>query len=483
MNIFISNSSTPATNRGLCWFRRDLRIDDHAALHHALIHHPAVHGVFVFDTEILDALPSRKDLRVEFIWYAIQELADEWRRHGAHFTVLHGRARDEIPRFAQHIGAHAVYCNRDDEPAAQHRDHAVALALQAMGIDFRQYKDQVIFEREEVLSAKNRPYGVFTPYRHAWLKKFTPADLQPHDTKPYLNRLAPGETRPLPPLSALGFDTTVLTELPIPLGSSGAARLLADFSQRLPAYDHARNYPAVKGVSYLSAHLRFGTLSIRQVAALAHSMTGAGPETFLSELIWRDFYQMILYHRPDLAQGHAYQPRFDTLPYPGSTAEYEGWCQAHTGYPLIDAAMRQLQQTGYMHNRLRMIAASFLVKDLQVDWRWGERYFADHLLDYDLAANNGGWQWCASTGCDAQPWFRLFNPVTQSERFDPEGKFIRRYVPELAHCPLRWIHAPWRMAEQEWLKYAGAYWPPMVDHGSARIKTLALYGSTSPSDN
>ncbi len=473
MNTFTTASRK--NDHAICWFRRDLRIDDHAALHHALLHHSAVHGVFVFDTEILDKLSCRTDLRVEFIWYAIQELAGEWRKLGAHFTVLHGRACDEIPRFAHQIGAQAVYCNRDDDPVALQRDNSVAQALYSLGIAWHQFKDQVIFERNEVVTVQNRPYTVFTPYRTAWLRKLTPQDLQPHETRPHLSRLARGITAPLPSLSSLGFEATSLTRLPIPLGSSGAEKLLTDFSRRMTAYKTTRDYPAIKGVSYLSAHLRFGTISIRRVGAMARSMTGEGPETFLTELIWRDFYQMILYHRPDLAQGRCYNPRFNALIYPGSTTDFELWCQAHTGYPLIDAAMRQLHQTGYMHNRLRMITASFLVKDLQVDWRWGERHFANHLLDYDLASNNGGWQWCASTGCDAQPWFRLFNPVTQSERFDPEGKFIRRYVPELAHCPLHWIHAPWRMPEADRDRYPIEYWPPMVDHGRARIQTLALY--------
>ena len=265
----------------------------------------------------------------------------------------------------------------------------------------------------------------------------------------------------------------------LPAGASGAAALFEDFVSRIDAYAEARNFPAVKGVSYLSVHLRFGTISIRRVASSAYYSGGAGGQVWLSELIWRDFYQMQLHHHPQLAQGDAFKAQFNDIRFPNEEGKFAAWCEARTGYPLIDAAMRQLNGSGYMHNRLRMVTASFLVKDLHVDWRWGERYFAQHLIDFDLAANNGGWQWAASTGCDAQPWFRIFNPVTQSEKFDAAGRFIRRYVPELAGCPDKWIHAPWLMpvAEQQRCGVlAGKTYPlPVVDHAVARITTLALF--------
>jgi deoxyribodipyrimidine photo-lyase len=259
---------------------------------------------------------------------------------------------------------------------------------------------------------------------------------------------------------------------------SGAQRLLADFLDRIRAYHERRDYPAAKGPSYLSVHLRFGTVSIRELAARAQTEGGKGAETWVSELVWREFYFAILHHFPHVV-GHAFKRELDGVAFDNHPAKWRAWCEGRTGYPLVDAAMRQINATGYMHNRLRMVAASFLVKDLHVDWRWGERYFATHLNDFDLAANNGGWQWAASTGCDAQPWFRIFNPVTQSEKFDPEGKFIRRYVAELARVPDRHVHAPWMMrpADQE---AAGCvigrdYPAPIADHGEARRITLERY--------
>ncbi|MBI5918530.1 MAG: deoxyribodipyrimidine photo-lyase [Nitrosomonadales bacterium] len=466
---------TPPYHATLCWFRRDLRLDDHAALYHALKSSRAVHCVFVFDTEILDTLPERQDRRVEFIWYAVQELAAALQQAGGALHVLHGRAVESIPALAQRLGVAAVLCNRDYEPAAQQRDAAVAARLQAASIEFHDFKDQVIFEHDEILSAVGTPYSVFTPYKNAWLKRVDDFQLRSYDTARHFAALAPEVAPALPSLREIGFAPCDLTRLKLPLGSSGAARLLQDFIGRIDAYHETRDFPAVKGVSYLAAHLRFGTLSIRRLAALAYYRGGNGAQTYLSELIWRDFYQMILAHHPRLAAGRAFKPQFEALTFPNDMGKFQAWCAGRTGYPLVDAAMRQLNQTGYMHNRLRMVSASFLVKDLHVDWRWGERYFAERLLDYDFAANNGGWQWCASTGCDAQPWFRIFNPVTQSERFDPQGKFIRRYLPELAACPELWIHAPWLMPTA--MQHLCTYWPPIVDHARARQQTLEIFGA------
>jgi deoxyribodipyrimidine photo-lyase len=259
---------------------------------------------------------------------------------------------------------------------------------------------------------------------------------------------------------------------------SGASKLFQDFKQRMDDYHARRDFPAVKGVSYLSTHLRFGNLSIRALASYAHHAGGLGAQTWLSELIWREFYQMLLFHHPRVVN-HTYKPQFDALAWTNDKDKFAAWCEGRTGYPLVDAGMRQLNETGFMHNRLRMVTASFLTKDLQINWRWGERYFAEHLLDYDLAANNGGWQWSASTGCDAQPWFRIFNPVTQSERFDPAGQFIRRYVPELANCPDKFIHAPWTLGNSEQQRCGvviGRDYPaPIVDHALARVKTLEMF--------
>ena len=482
--------------KALCWFRRDLRHDNHAALSAALASGLPVEGVFVFDPALLTPLP-REDRRVEFIWFALQELVTTWTRSGRRFHILYGQPEYSIPRLVHQCGITAVYYNRDHDPVALHRDHEVGQYLRKQGCNVYSFKDQTIFEHNEILNSQGRPFAVFTAYRRAWLDRIGASDLRTHPVDlaapcPTCSDDPPPPSHPghwvclpgngsFPSLSDLGFSATNLTHLPLPLGSRGAQTLLNDFIERMPHYHERRDYPALKGVSYLGAHLRFGTLSVRQFAYHAWSTPGPGAQTTLSELIWRDFYQMILSHRPDLADGHCFLPRFDALCYPGTPADFEIWCSAHTGYPLVDAALRQLHQTGYMHNRLRMITASFLTKDLQVDWRWGEAHFARHLLDFDLAANNGGWQWSASTGCDAQPWFRLFNPVTQSERFDAQGHFIRRYLPELADCPDRWIHAPWRMPASSWAQWCPDYWPPCVDHATARLATLERYRACSPS--
>jgi deoxyribodipyrimidine photo-lyase len=284
---------------------------------------------------------------------------------------------------------------------------------------------------------------------------------------------------PLPSLEHLGFAPTNLLDIPIPTGMSGAEGLLGDFLDRIEAYRERRDFPAARGPSYLSVHLRFGTVSVRRLVRLALEIGGQGAETWLGELIWREFYFQILWHHPRVVD-HAFRPEYDAIAWPNPSGHFDAWCEARTGYPLVDAAMRQINTTGYMHNRLRMVTASFLVKDLHVDWRLGEKYFSDHLNDFDLAANNGGWQWAASTGCDAQPYFRIFNPVTQSERFDPKGKFIRKYLPELAAVPDRFVHAPWKMSPLEQQAHGVVigvdYPPPIVDHDQARKNALALFG-------
>jgi len=471
--------------RALVWFRRDLRDYDHAAFAQALIQASHVFCVFIFDTDILDQLEDKADRRVEFIWESVRELKDSLRDRGGDLLILHGSARAEIPALANKLGVQAVFANRDYEPAAILRDQIVAERLNGDDIDFLTSKDQVVFERDEILTAQGKPYGVFTPYKNAWLKRVSEADLTPHTIDEHVSSLAAPEViSPMPSLESLGFKRTQLLEL-MPTGMSGADKLFENFQERMDRYNDARDYPAKKGPSYLSVHLRFGTLSIRAAASQAWYMGGRGAEIWLSELIWREFYFMLLHFHPHLAEGRAYRPEFDGLRYPGSDAHFTAWCEGHTGYPIVDAAMRQLNQTGYMHNRLRMIAASFLVKDLLVDWRRGEDYFARKLIDFDLAANNGGWQWSASTGCDGQPWFRIFNPVTQSEKFDPDGKFIRRYVPELSALHGAEIHAPWKVPPMR-LAEAGitlgkTYPAPIVDHAVMREKTLALYKSASSS--
>jgi len=466
----------------LVWFRRDLRTTDHAALHHALRDFGRVYCAFVFDREILDPLP-RQDRRVEFILRGVAELDASLRALGGGLIICHSLARDEIPRLAQQLGVAAVYANRDYEPAARQRDAAVAQSLAVAGREFRDFKDQVIFERDEVLTQAGRPYSVFTPYKNAWLKKLATGPVAPFPVAEHGAHLAPPpHPESVPSLGQLGFEATDLAQFKLPTGISGAQTLFRDFIERIDDYAAKRDFPALKGPSYLAAHLRFGTISIRQLVAHAQGHGGRGAETWLSELIWRDFYQMILWQRPDVV-ARCFKPEFDDLGWDDAPELFAAWCAGRTGYPLVDAAMRQLNSSGYMHNRLRMVTASFLSKDLGIDWRRGERYFAEQLLDFDLAANNGGWQWAASTGCDAQPWFRIFNPVTQSEKFDPQGVFIRRYVPELSAVPDKFIHAPWRMGSDMQaacgVTMGQDYPAPVVDHALARGRTLARYGKAS----
>jgi deoxyribodipyrimidine photo-lyase len=472
------------------WFRRDLRAFDNAALYHALKSCTQVHCVFVFDRAILDKLP-RQDRRVEFIRESLVTLDAELHalagQAGAGLIVRHAVAADEVPRLAIELGIQEVFANHDDEPEANARDAQVRGALANAGIGFQTYKDHVIFERSEVLTQMGKPYGVFTPYKNAWLQKINPYFLRSYAVGKYIKALA---VRPkdhqlsVPTLADLGFEPTNLSTLHVPTGSPGGLALFEDFFDRMDRYDETRNFPAIKGPSYLSVHLRFGTVSIRQLASTAYQrmLSGSkGAEVWLSELIWRDFYHQILHHHPRVVNA-AYKPEYDAIKWAHNKHDKEqfaAWCEGRTGYPLVDAAMAQINQTGYMHNRLRMVVASFLVKDLGIDWRWGEQYFAQHLNDFDLAANNGGWQWASSSGCDAQPYFRIFNPTSQSEKFDPEGKFIRRYVPALAKLPNAAIHAPWLAKPME-LDAAGLvlgrdYPKPIVDHAQARTETLERY--------
>ena len=474
--------------KGLMWFRRDLRVDDNAALWRALRTCREVVCVFVFDTAILDSLPEA-DRRVEFIRESLVELDADLRTLGGGLIVRHALAEEEIPELAHALDVQAVFANRDYEPAAIERDAKVFGALANAGITFHTAKDQVVFEQAEVLTKVGQPYTVFTPYKRAWLAKVDGFFLKPYPSRGYAESLIAPPARyeaAVPTLADIGFEATNLSTLEIPTGTQGGAALFEDFFDRIDRYDDARNFPAVRGPSYLSVHLRFGTVSIRQLASVAHQLSlqgNAGAATWLSELIWRDFYFQVLAHNPQMAEGKSFRPEYDKIIWHhGKHADtlFDAWCQGRTGYPLIDAAMLQINQSGYMHNRLRMVVASFLCKDLGIDWRRGEAYFALHLNDFELSSNNGGWQWASSSGCDAQPYFRIFNPVTQSERFDPEGKFIRRYLPQLAKLSDKVIHAPWTASPVE-LAAAGLtlgehYPQPVVDHAEARERTLQRYG-------
>ncbi len=478
---------------GLVWFRRDLRAHDNAALYHALASCEQVHCVFVLDRDILDALP-RADRRVEFIQASLVELDQAIHAlgmaHGAAHAgliVRHAKASSAVPEMAQELGVQAVFSNHDYEPQAIARDEQVAIALEQVGIRLHSFKDHVVFEKTELLTQGGKPYGVFTPYKNAWLKKVDSYYLQSYAVERHAGALAnrpPALRQSVPTLKDIGFEKTNLSKLGLLTGVSGGQQLFDEFLGRMDRYDDTRNFPAVKGPSYLGVHLRFGTVSIRQMARQAFDRQAggsAGAAVWLSELIWRDFYAQILSNFPRVAE-RSFKPDYDAIEWesgPAAEALFQAWCEGRTGYPLVDAAMAQINQTGYMHNRLRMVAACFLIKDLGIDWRWGERYFAQHLNDFDLSANNGGWQWASSSGCDAQPYFRIFNPVSQSLKFDPDGKFIRKYLPALAGLQGAALHSPWLASPLE-LAAAGVelgknYPMPMVRHDEARAKTLARY--------
>jgi deoxyribodipyrimidine photo-lyase len=470
----------------LVWFRRDLRVEDHAALHHALRSSDRVHCVFVFDTDILAGLP-RDDRRVQFIHASLVELDARLRSWGAYLIVRQGRAADEIVRLAAELDAESVFANHDYEPAAIARDREVQQRLREAGRSLQTFKDQVIFEKDEVLTQAGGAFSVFTPYKNAWLKRLAaqPDAIEAFDTTPWAKALAPAPAgHRLPALEELGFLPNTAPILPA--GMSGAQALLDGFLQRIDDYRTQRDFPALDSTSRLSVHLRFGTLPVRSLVRLLRDRADAGKDgaaTWLSELIWREFYMMILQRHPRVLT-QSFKAAFDKLRWeegPEADAAFAAWCEGRTGYPLVDAAMAQLNRTGFMHNRLRMVTASFLTKDLGISWVRGERYFAARLNDYELSSNNGGWQWAASTGCDAQPWFRIFNPVTQSKRFDPDGAFIRRWLPQLAALEGPAIHAPW-LAKPAVLERAGLvlgrdYPLPIVDHEQARERTLARFGA------
>jgi len=474
-------------SNSMVWFRRDLRAFDHAALHRALTSSNRVYCVFVYDSDILDPLP-RDDRRVRFIHASLASLDAELRRLGGYLIVRQGRPLEVIPALASELAVDAVLVCTDYEPDAAERDARMNAQLEADGRKFLSFKDQVVFEQHEVLTQAGGGFSVFTPYKNAWLKRLAamPETLAAYPVDPYAHAFAappPGQSAALPSLSQLGFDQGAP---PLPAGMEGAEELFERFVEHIADYGRARDFPGQDGTSRLSTHLRFGTTSIRHLVRTARQMTengagGAGASVWLSELIWRDFYSMILARHPQVV-ARSFKPAFDALAWESgdeADASFAAWCEGRTGYPLVDAAMAQLNRTGFMHNRLRMVTASFLTKDLGIDWRRGERYFALKLNDYELASNNGGWQWAASTGCDAQPWFRIFNPVAQSQRFDADGDFIREWVPALARLNAKEIHAPWLVSDdvlaEKGVLLGRDYPLPVVDHNVARKRTLERF--------
>ena len=459
----------------IVWFRRDLRLADHTALWHALNDHREVIPVFIFDDRILRATDCGAPI-VAFMLGCLHELQANLRKAGGDLILRHGEPLRELAAVANETGATALYFNRDYAPDAIERDDAVERAMTTAGLAVRTFKDQVMYEEQEILSAsKGEPYTVYTPYRNAWMKKlesdFGKAGPVPLKMPPlkFASKLKDAHSIKLPTVESLGFERDPAHS--IPPGEAAANRLLQSFCKKaIAGYATTRNLPALSnGTSQLSPHLRHGTISPRQClhAAIAArwAKTAKGVDTWIGELVWREFYQQVLANHPHVADG-AFKPKFDKLKWSYDRKHFNAWCEGRTGYPIIDAAMRQLNTTGWMHNRLRMIVAMFLCKDLQIDWKWGERYFMQHLIDGETAQNNGNWQWCASTGTDAQPWFRIFNPQNQSEKFDPKGEFIRRFVPELKNVRDEFIHAPPPMP---------GYPKPIVDHTKARVKTLAMF--------
>lgn len=467
----------------LFWFRRDLRLQDNAGLYHALNGSDSVACLFIFDSTILSEL-GKYDTRVDFLWNCLNNLKEELRSLGSDLIVVHGDPKDLIPSLATKYKVSTVYCNEDYEPKARQRDKTVADILSKKDVAFFSLKDQVVFSKDEVLTPQNRPYTVFTPYANAWRKKFKLDDIAPYECEPNFNKLAKFKSLDLLSLEKIGFEKTFVSNLKIGFSHEQALKLLNSFvSKRIMHYKKARDFPSVAGVSYLSVHNRFGTLSIRELirAALKARTDDAAikenVDGWINELIWREFYFQILYNFPRVAY-EPFNSEYKDFPWENNMEKFQKWCDGETGYPIVDAAMKQLNQTGYMHNRLRMVTASFLTKHLLVDYRLGEQYFAAKLLDYDLSANNGGWQWSASTGCDAQPYFRVFNPILQSEKFDPQGKFIKKMLPIFSTVDAKYLHNPSEHKEElakEGVVIGEDYPEIIVNHKEARQHTLDLF--------
>ncbi|RAI89344.1 cryptochrome/photolyase family protein [Algoriphagus yeomjeoni] len=421
------------------WFRRDLRLEDNHALFQALSESENVLPLFIFDKNILDKLENKADARVEFIHDQISKIHDDLSKKGSSLLVKHGDPERIYKELLQEYDIQSVHTNRDYEPYAKSRDEKVAKILNQNDISFHQYKDQLIFEPGEILNGSGEFYKVFTPFSKVWLSKFEPKKIEDYQPMHWRNLLQTDPIK-LMTLEDIGFEKSDIT---IP-SKTADEELIAH-------YDETRDFPAKEGTSRLGIHLRFGTISIRKLALKAKELNA----TYLNELIWREFYMMILAYNPQVVD-KAFKPAYDQIPWRNNEEEFAAWCEGKTGYPIVDAGMRELNTTGYMHNRVRMVVASFLTKHLLIDWRWGEAYFAEKLLDYELASNNGGWQWAAGTGTDAQPYFRVFNPSSQQEKFDKNWKYIKKWIPEIN---------------------SDKYPKPIVDHKFARQRAIDTYKS------
>lgn len=421
------------------WFRRDLRLEDNAGLYHALKSGYKVLPIFIFDKNILDKLENKKDQRVEFIHRALVEIQEQLTSFGSSLFVKYGSPFEVWKTLVSDFDIAEVYTNHDYEKYAIERDKQVGETLNTNGIAFYTFKDQTIFEKNEVLSGAGTPYTVFTPYSRKWKETLNDFYLKSYPTEQYFQNFIKSNPYDLPTLNEIGFIET---------GSVFPKKELRE--ELIKKYDEVRDIPSILGTSRLSVHLRFGTVSIRKLTQKALALN----EKWLNELIWRDFYMNILYHFPHIAEGKSFRKEYDNIVWRNNETEFKKWCAGKTGYPIVDAGMRELNATGFMHNRVRMITASFLIKHLLIDWRWGEAYFAEKLMDFDFSANNGGWQWASSSGCDAAPYFRIFNPTSQTQKFDPELKYIKKWIPELNSFE---------------------YPRPIVDHSFARERVLKAY--------
>jgi deoxyribodipyrimidine photo-lyase len=425
------------TKHSIFWFRRDLRLEDNKGLYHALNNHDNVIPLFIFDTHILSRL-TPADARVEFIHSQLEHMQHQLKKMGRSLLVWVGKPVEIFNDILSSYNIQAVYTNLDHEPYGIERDGQIEGLLASRGVSFHGYYDHLLFEKDEVLKPDQTPYTVFTPYARKCREVLTQTHFMQYKVEKLLDHLAHFPSQPLPSLEEIGFTPTGI-EFP---ASSGKEPIIE-------IYHQTRDYPGQNGTSRLGLHLRFGTISIRQLAAQSFPANS----TFFNELLWREFYAMILWHFPHVTT-KAFKPRYDYISWRDNTDEFERWKEGKTGYPMVDAGMRELAQTGYMHNRVRMVTASFLTKHLLIDWRWGEAWFAEKLLDYELSSNNGGWQWSAGTGCDAAPYFRIFNPTEQQKKFDPEHIYIKKWIPE------------WNTDK---------YPQPMVDHKFARERCLKLY--------
>ncbi len=420
------------------WFRRDLRLEDNTGLYHALQQNANVQPIFIFDRNILDKLEDKDDARVSFLHETVGRLKKAFQAKGGDLWVRYGKPEEIYSNLVNEYEIDSVFTNRDYEPYATERDQAIDLLLKENEASFLSFKDQMIFEPDEIVNGSGDFYKVFTPFSRQWKAKFEELNFESLDRLNFKNLRKSESPEEMIPLKEMGFVPSKI-EIP-PIETSDGL---------ISKYDKTRNFPAIKGTTRLGIHLRFGTISIRHLALRAKELNG----TYLNELIWREFYMMILAKNPHVVD-KAFKPAYDQVPWRHDEEQFKAWCNGKTGYPIVDAGMRELNQTGYMHNRVRMIVASFLTKHLLIDWRWGEAYFARKLLDFELASNNGGWQWAAGTGTDAQPYFRVFNPTSQMEKFDKELKYVKRWVPEYG--------------TEEYPK-------PIVDHKFARQRAIDTY--------